>query len=147
MINLPTRFENATPFTRLPDLIDKLFRESIIAPTVFDRLSDVVRTSNLLETKDAFIVQLMLPGVDPEKIQIQVVDRQLLVKAPCVIPTVENSTYLFHGLHSGEFAETFTLPMEVVGDRAEATYDRGILLVTLPKAEYAKPKVIEVHTS
>jgi HSP20 family molecular chaperone IbpA len=37
--------------------------------------------------------------------------------------------------------------MEVLGDKADATYDRGILLITLPKAEYARPKVIEVHTT
>jgi HSP20 family protein len=145
MINLPARYETGTPFTRLPDLIDKLFRESFIAPTAFDRFFDGVRTSNLLETKDAFIVQLVLPGVDPEKIDIQVVDRQLLVKAAFVIPTVEHATYLYHALHSGEYSETFTLPMEVLGDKAEATYDRGILLVTLPKAEHAKPTMIEVH--
>lgn len=146
MMNLPTRYETGTSFTRLPDLIDKLFRESFIAPTAFDRYFDGVRASNLLETKDEFIVQLVLPGVDPENIQIQVVDRQLLVKASCVIPTVENATFLFHALHSGEYSEAFTLPMEVLGDKAQATYDRGILLVTLPKAEYAKPTMIEVHT-
>ena len=147
MINLPSRYDTTTPFARLPDLIDKLFRESFIAPAAFDRFFDGVRISNLLETKDAFIVQLVLPGVDPEKIQIQVVDRQLLIKASCEVPTVENATYLYHGLHSDDFSEVFTLPTEVLGDQAKATYERGILLVTLPKAEYAKPKVIEVHTS
>lgn len=147
MINLPTRYDTTTPFTRLPDLIDRLFRESLIAPTALDRFVDSGRTSNLLETKDAFVVQVVLPGVNPDEMQIQVVERQLLIKASCQIPTVENATYLYHGLRSDEISEVFTLPMEVLGDEAKATYERGILLVTLPKAEYAKPKVIEVHTS
>jgi len=145
MINAPTRYQPEFSLTRLPDMIDQLFRESFVFPTRFERFFDTRRYSNLLETEKAYIVQLMMPGIDINKVNVQVVGRQLTIKATCEIPTYEHAAYLWHGLVDEEFAEVFTLPLEVVGEKAEATYDLGILTITLPKLEQAIPKPIKVH--
>jgi HSP20 family protein len=150
MANVPARFQPEIGFTRLPDMIDQLFRESFVLPNRFERFFDgrkIAGLSNLLETDNAFVVQLVLPGVDPEKIEIQVVQQQLTIKATCFIPPVDKAVYVWHGLVTEEFSEVFTLPMEVVGDKAEAHYDKGILTITLPKVEYAKAKAIKVHAT
>jgi HSP20 family protein len=146
MMNTPTRYQPEFSLTRLPDMIDQLFRESFMFPR-YERLFDWKRFSNLLETEKAYIVQLVLPGVDFNKVDVQVVGRQLTVKVVCEIPMVENATYLWNGLTSYEFSEVFTLPFEVVGEKAEATYNLGILTITLPKLEYAIPKPIKVHAN
>jgi HSP20 family protein len=147
MINPLTRFPSDMPFTRFPEWIDELFRESFVVPNRLFRFFDVRRYSNLIETDEAYLVQLMLPGVDPETLKIQVVGRQLTVMATITIPVVEKGLYLFQGLTSQEFTEVFTMPIEVAGDKAVANYEYGVLSITLPKLEYAKPKKIEVHTT
>lgn len=147
MNTTPTRYEPAKSLTRLPDVIDRLFQESFVVPTQFDRFLDGRRNCNLLETEVSFLVQLALPGVDLTSIQIQVVGQTLTVKAIRSIPAIENATYVWRGLTNDEFVEVFTLPTEVESEKAEATYENGVLFITLPKVEYAKPKVIEVHTT
>lgn len=144
-----TRFQPESPFTpltRLPDMIDQLFRESFVMPR-FDRLFEAGRYSNLMEINDSLVVQLLLPGVNVETIHIEVVGQQLTVKATFDIPTFPDAKYIWNGLKAGEFAEIFTLPMEVTGEKAKATYDLGILTITLPKTEYAKAKVISVDVT
>jgi HSP20 family protein len=147
MINPLTRFPSDMTFTRFPEWIDELFRESFVLPNRFFRFFDVRRYSNLIETDESYIVQIMLPGVDPETLKIEVVGRHLTVTATIKVPVVEKGVYLFQGLMSQEFTEVFTLPVEVLGDKAVANYEYGVLSITLPKLEYAKPKKIEVHTT
>jgi len=146
MINSLTRYQPDLAFTRLPEMIDQLFRDSFVFPTRFGYF-DVRRNSNLLETDNEYIVQLMLPGVDPKTLKIQVVGRQVSVTASIVIPKVEKAVFLVEGLVSQEFSEVFTLPVEVVGDKADAVYEYGILTIKMPKLESARPKMIEVHTT
>ena len=144
MINSPVRYQAGLPFTRLPDMIEQLFRESFVAPTRFERFFDK-RLSNLLETPTSYVVQIALPGVLFEKLYVNVVGRQLSINAWFNIPKIEDATYLWNGLFEEEFTEVFTLPTDVVGEKAVATYEYGILTVTLPKKEAAKPRQIKVE--
>jgi HSP20 family protein len=141
-----TRFQPEVGFTRLPDMIDQLFRDSFVVPKRFGQFFDGALPANLIETENAFIVQLALPGITMEQFEIQVVGQQLTVKAAYVIPVVEKATYLWRGLTGEEFSQVFTLPAEVLGEKAEASYEYGILTITLPKTEYAKPKMVKVNT-
>jgi HSP20 family protein len=143
MINSPVRYQPNAGFTRLPDMIDQLFRESFVAPTRFERFFDK-RLCNLLETPTTYVMQLALPGVVFDKLHVNVVGRQLTINAWIAVPKIEDATYLWNGLFEEEFTEVFTLPMEVVGEKALATYEYGILNITLPKVEYALPKEIKV---
>ncbi len=144
MPNTLTRYNPEIRFRRFPDMIEQLFRESLAVPPKYDTWFDARRVTNLLETESAFIVQLMVPGIDPEKVVIQVVGQALTVKGTCFVPTYENATYLWHGLFGEEFSEVFTLPMEVYGEKVEASYLHGILTITLPKTELAKPKTVKI---
>ncbi|HEX6506159.1 MAG TPA: Hsp20/alpha crystallin family protein [Chloroflexota bacterium] len=137
--------------TRLPDLMDRLFRESFVMPTVFDQtLGGSARPSlpvNLLETPESYILYVALPGMKPDNADIQVVGREVTVKGHFEIATPEKSSWIWHGIPSGEFFETFTLPVDVQGEGTEATYENGILTLTLPKAEHLRPKSIKVSTA
>jgi HSP20 family protein len=146
MANTLTPYRPTNTFARFPDVIDRLFRDSFTIPT-FNNLFDGIRVnSNLLETNDTFILQFALPGIlDVSKLQIQVVGQQVTIKGVCTLPTFENATYLWHGLQGDEFSEMFTLPTEVDGDHTTAVYDAGILSITLPKSEYAKPRSVKVQ--
>src|SRR5579864_3599595 len=119
MPNTPTKFMPEIGFTRLPEFIDELFRENFMFPRRLAHLYPTKHLSNLLETDEKYIVQLMLYGIDPEKLTINVVGNQLTVKVLCEVPVFEHAAYLWHGLYGDEFSEVFTLPFEVDGDKAE----------------------------
>jgi HSP20 family protein len=128
-------------------MLDQFLREGLVVPrfdTFFDSFFDGRRLCNLLETEYAYLVQLPLMGIDPEKVMIQVVGTQLTIKGTYVVPEIENATYLWHGLMGEEFTQVFTLPAEVEGEKAEASYHFGILTVKIPKAAHIIPKPVKV---
>ncbi len=104
--------------------------------------------ADILESEDGFEVSLDVPGVDPKAIQIQVEDQTLTVQAERRkgAPPKEGS---FHRSErpTGTFLRSFTLPASVDGSRVEARSDAGVLTVTLPKREEAKPRTIQVKVA
>jgi HSP20 family protein len=136
-----------TELTRLPDMISRLFDESFVMPSVFDRSFRQVLGSNLYETDDEYIVHVALPGIDAEQMDIQVTGQQLTLKGSYSIPTPENATVVWKGIGESSFVESMTLPGEVDTSKAGARYEHGILSITLPKTEHAKPKSITVSVA
>ncbi len=92
---------------------------------------DVMRTEN----PDELRIVVDLPGVDPGDVQIVVHERALVVagRRPSVHPTGHVSYHLME-IDYGPFERRIGLPVDVDPDRARATYDRGLLVVTLPVA-------------
>jgi HSP20 family protein len=148
-----TRYQpQTTPLTRLPDLVDRLFRDSFAAPSFWDRsvfggASRAALPVNLFETPEEYIMHCALPGMKPENLDIQVVGREVTVKGTYELNTPENGQWVWQGIPSGEFYETFTLPVEIESDKVQASYDHGILTLGLPKAEHLRPKSIKVQAS
>jgi HSP20 family protein len=151
MADSVTRYSTQNGMTRLPDLMDRLFRESFVLPTVLDRsMNGSARSSlavNLFEAGDNFVLHVALPGLDAEKLDIQVVGREVSIKGSVESVAPENGKWLWQGIPTGEFFESFTLPVEVQGDKTEATYEHGILALTLPKAEHLRPKSVKVNVA
>src|ERR687886_11608 len=81
MANSVSRYQPQTSLTRLPDLVDRLFRESFVAPTFFDRSfggsNRPVLPVNLFETPESYVMHLALPGMKPENLDIQVAGREV----------------------------------------------------------------------
>jgi HSP20 family protein len=151
MANSISRYEPQTSVTRLPDLVDRLFKESFVMPSLWDRSSGgMARPTlpvNLFETQDSYVFHASLPAVKPENLEIQVVGRELTIKGRFETSTPENGNWIWQGIPTGEFYESFTLPVEVQGDTVQASYDYGILSLVLPKAEHLRPKSIKVNVA
>jgi HSP20 family protein len=151
MADSVTRYPTQNGMTRLPDLMDRLFRESFVLPTVFERgVNGSGRPSlpvNLIETGEGYEFFAAIPGLDPEKLDIQVVGREVSIKGTIEGNWPEQGKWLWQGIPTGEFFESFTLPVEVQGDATEATYEHGILALKLPKAEHLRPKSVKVNVS
>ena len=143
-----SRYQPQTTATRLPDMVDRLFRESFVMPTFFDSLwGGTARPSlpvNLYETNEGYTLQAALPGINPDNVEIQVVGRDLSIKGRFESWSQDNVKWIWRGMPTGEFFESYTLPADVEGDKVQATYEHGILSITLPKAEHARPKSIQV---
>jgi HSP20 family protein len=101
---------------------------------------------NLAEDKDGYYVEALVPGVEPESIEVSVLRDQLRIAGTKTAINQDIKPEAFHRCErgAGAFARTLTLPTEVDGDHVKADYKNGVLLLTLPKHAAAKPKQIAV---
>jgi HSP20 family protein len=97
------------------------------------------------EDKDGFRVRLELPGLKREDIDVALNDGALVISGERKAEAAEEGTTVhLQERYYGKFSRTLTLPAAVATDKVKAAYRDGILTVTLPKAEEAKPKNIVV---
>jgi HSP20 family protein len=101
--------------------------------------------ADVVETEAAFVVRLDLPGHDAKAIQIQVENDVLTVQSERKIAQVEGETAHRSERSAGTYLRSFALPKSVDGGRVEATYQDGVLAVTLPKRDDARPRTIAVQ--
>jgi HSP20 family protein len=97
------------------------------------------------ETDDRFELSLDLPGIDPEAVSVSFEDGMLTISGKREFAD-ENKGATWHRIERGfgTFARSVRLPRTADPDRIEATFDRGVLTVSVPKAEAAKARTIEV---
>jgi len=135
--------------TSLRDEIDRLFG----AP-----LSELARSSQLLsgwtpafdvyEDKDNFYVRAELPCMRKEDIDLSMHNGSLSISGERKTDEALKEAEVYRAERFfGRFQRTITLPTQVAVDKIKAHYKDGILNVTLPKAEEAKPKHIDVKVS
>ncbi|HXF91324.1 MAG TPA: Hsp20/alpha crystallin family protein [Nitrospiraceae bacterium] len=132
---------------RLPfeSQIDRLFEEAVRGVT--SRVSAWIPSCNVYEDDHAFYVQAVLPGMDAKDLDILVEDGMLTVKGERKGPAPEagQASWLVHEIAEGSFARTFVIPSYVDHSQAKASYKEGILTVTFPKKEEAKPRRILIE--
>jgi len=97
------------------------------------------------ETETELRIRAELPGLNHEDIEINLQDNVLTLKGEKKQEQKEE-TENFHRIERcyGNFSRSFTLPANVKADAVQATFKNGILLITLPKTEEARPKKIEI---
>ena len=101
---------------------------------------------DVAEENDAYVVKMELPGVNKDDVKITLESNILTIQGEKKIENeVKHKNYHRTERSYGSFQRSFTLPVTVKNDRIDATYKDGILTVSLPKAEEAKPKQIEVE--
>jgi HSP20 family protein len=101
---------------------------------------------NVYEDENAMHVEALAPGLDTDALKVSVQGNVLTLsgeKKP--LPSVKPEQYHRNERATGRFVRTFSLNTEVDPDAVEASYSNGILTVTLPKHERAKPKEISVN--
>lgn len=104
---------------------------------------------NLLEDKDNLYLEALTPGVDPQSLDVSVIRSRLTLSGEKVHIPAEVRPEAFHRNErsSGKFVRTFDLPVEVNEERIQAEYKNGLLVITLPKAEKAKPRQVNVKVA
>ena len=133
---------------RLFEQMDRLF-----GPIGFERPQSFPKVAaypplNVWEDDDNLYVEAELPGLNPDRIDVAVTERdQLTIAGERMPATPEAGAWLRQECGYGRFSRTITLPAEVDADEVEATYEAGVLTLTLPKMEEAKPKKITVKAS
>ncbi|MFN8376625.1 MAG: Hsp20/alpha crystallin family protein [Anaerolineae bacterium] len=132
-------------------------REMLAMQTALDRMFEdtrrgAVEGGNMLaldvhEDDKAFTVVTALPGVKPENINVSIQDDVLTVTGEIPAQTKENTRTLMQERVYGKFTRSIRLPVSVNNSKVEATFDNGVLTLTLPKAEEVQPKQIQVKVT
>jgi HSP20 family protein len=122
----------------------------------FDRLFDqVVGTvarpaampMDAYRSGDTFLVQFDLPGVQPDSIDLTVEKNVLTVHAERSRPTTENVELLAAERPQGQFSRQLFLGDTLDADRIDADYHDGVLTLSIPVAEQAKPRKVEIKSN
>ncbi|GAB2903475.1 Hsp20/alpha crystallin family protein [Streptomyces deserti] len=131
------------PLAEFNDIFGRLgsLLESTVGPVTqgmaFAPLADVS------ETDDAYEIEVEVPGVKRDDINIEMADRELVISGE--FKERERTGILRRGTRrTGQFEYRTVLPSEIDAERVEATLSEGVLCVKVPKAEAAKPRRIEI---
>lgn len=147
-----TIIRRPSPFTEivsLRDAMDRLFDDQLFRPLWrVEGEREILPALDLYTTSEAVIAKVALPGVSPEDVDVSIAEGVVTVKGTFKdeMETTEEG-YIRKELSRGAFSRTFTLPTTVKADAATATFADGVLTLTLPKMEQARPTHVKVKVS
>jgi HSP20 family protein len=96
---------------------------------------------NVHEQDEAYVLSALVPGLKAEDLNIQILDDVIRIDGEY---KPDENEYLLNELPNGSFTRTLRLPTTIEADSVEAKITDGVLTLTLPKAESARPKKIQV---
>jgi HSP20 family protein len=103
---------------------------------------------NIWSDEQSVFVEVDLPGIDPDKLDISVMEgNRLTVQGERPVLEIDNAVWHRQERGFGKFVREITLPTLVDVDKIEAKFDHGVIRLTLPKHEAAKPRKIAVKAS
>ena len=145
MSNL-TRWEPVREMITLREAMDRLFDDAFTRPIGASAVS-LVPALDLYETRDEVVASINLPGMKSDDVQISVTGDMLTLRGE-VKPSEDQKDVTYHILErkAGIFERTVSLPTDIQADKAKADFENGVLTITMPKSEIAKPKTITIKS-
>jgi HSP20 family protein len=139
------RWEPPRDILTLRQAIDRLLGESFVRPlSLWPQLELADVPIDMYQTDKDVVVKATLPGVDAEDVEISVSGDILTMKGEhSEEEEVNEGDYIHRERRIGTFSRSVALPVPVDSNKADAVFDKGVLTVTLPKKEAAKPKKIK----
>jgi HSP20 family protein len=150
---LMTLMRRPSPFGEMMSLrqaMDRLFEDSFIRSPFW---STTAAEGSLLPvdvstTADALVIEAALPGVSPEDVEITVESGTLTISGSYRTERDETEgEYIVRELRRGSFSRVVSLPDGLDPDKAEATFEHGLLELRIPKTEQVKPRQIRITPS
>lgn len=140
------------PYTELERTVNGLFDQPFgLRPIWDDRNSEALVWQppvNVHEDKDHVTIEAQLPGIDLNDIELSVKEQTLEVRGERKAEAEKSKDgYHVRETRYGKFSRSFLLPSTVNPDEAKATYDKGVLTITIPKQEKAKPRTIPIEAT
>jgi HSP20 family protein len=133
------------PFTLFQNRFNRLFAEGFL-PLLEEPLplTTWMPACDVYETDKELVIKAELPGVKKEQIFVSLEDHTLTISGERGFVETERENYQRVERIYGEFMRAFTLPAFIEANQIVAEFKDGLLAITLPKREGAKPKQIEV---
>lgn len=130
-----------TPFLEPFEDMEKMFGEMMPAVSRHPFAPAI----DMYEDENNVIVETELAGIDPEKVDISIENDVLTIKGESEKKSeVEDKNYYRKEIRRGSFYRSIPLPTHVLGDKASAVAEGGVLKISVPKAQEAKPKKITI---
>jgi HSP20 family protein len=141
------RWQPFSDMLALRQAMDRLFDDSFVRPsrltTAFGEGADL--PVDMYQTDDSVVVKASVPGIKPEEVEVTITGDTLTIKGETrTEEEVKKDNYFHQEIGYGAFHRSILLPSSLQTDKAEATFDNGILTLTIPKAEETKPKQIKI---
>jgi HSP20 family protein len=130
----------------LRDAMNTLLQESFVRPGGLSASTGLATLPlDVSETEDAFVVKASLPGIKPEDVQVTVQGDTLTIRGESKAEEEkEGGHWHLRERRFGAFQRSVSLTTPVDSDKAQAHYEHGVLTLTLPKSEAARPRQIKI---
>lgn len=141
------RWQPMNELVSLRDAMDRLFEDSFIGPRWgwLAPASAANLAINMYETKNEVVVKAALPGVKPEEVEVTITGNTLTISGESKEENeVKEKDYMRKERQFTSFTRSVTLPDGLKADQADASFEKGVLTLKVPKTEEAKPKTIQV---
>jgi len=130
----------------MEDTVDRLWRGQ--GPRAGDRTSDVESWGiplDVIREGDNVVVHASIPGVKAEDLSVTIEDNVLTITGKAETEERTDGIYLIRERRTGSFHRSLRLSESIDSDKAETTYEAGVLTITLPKIEAKKAKQLTVE--
>ncbi len=125
---------------RFSDIMDEFFNDAVAT-----RRDTFVPSIDISETEKQFVIDVEVPGVDKKDIELNIENNTLTISGERKFEKKEdNKQYHRVESHYGTFSRTFSLPDNVNTESINATYNNGILSITVDKSEQQMKKQIKI---
>ena len=142
------RWEPFRGVTTLQGQINRLFNDAFERTGEESNLSAWTPAVDIYETEHELVVKADLPDVDPQDLDIGVENNILTIRGERKFENeVNEENYLRVERSYGSFSRSFSLANSVKSDAIKADYQNGVLTLSIPKREEAKPKQIKVNVA
>lgn len=144
IVRRPQRFGE---LMTLRSAVDRLFDDDFFRPFQVGSIAfdGVGIPMDVTTDAEALTVEAALPGMRPEDVEITVENGTLTISGTTSAPRGgEDGSYLVQEIRRGTFSRSLTLPNGLEPDKAEATFEHGVLKLRIPKAEQMKPRQIRI---
>ena len=146
----PYSTEQTTPISQM---VDRMFEQAFV-PLYTSAAGENGGTTgyqslpvNIWETNDTYQAALLAPGVDEQSINVTIHDESLAIEGELKFQAPEGAQPIWQEFTPVRFRRSLRLGSAVDPDQVEATYRNGVLFVTMPKSERARPRQVQVQLS
>lgn len=140
-------FRSLATGTRLGQLLDEFFGPSLFGPSLFSSFAGGARIPavDVEEDDDAYYVCIEVPGVQREDLDVEI-DRDMVTVRGERRRVSEGTKPRWTERTYGRFVRSFSIPSDADPDQVRAEFRDGLLTLTLPKREHARPRRIEISS-
>jgi HSP20 family protein len=140
-----TRWDPFGNMLAMRELVNRFFDEAVLRPSEEWITARAGPALNIYETDDSIKIDVPLPGVKPEEVEVSISGNTLTIKGEHKAKEeVKDEHYYRREVHYGAFTRSVTLPEAASTEQPEATFEGGVLTLTFKKVATAQPKRIEI---
>ena len=145
------RWSPISDLMSLHSAMDRLFGDTFGVPGASRSVGAVGEgylPLDVYQTDKEWVIRAAVPGVDPSAVEVTFDAAQITIKGEIRPPAdARPEQYWLRENFSGKFSRQVTLPVDAVGEQAKAQFVNGMVVLTVPKAQPAKPNSVKIPIS